>query len=63
VAAAESPDAGGAYFDVLRRVDASAAARDGAVCESVWAETQRALAAAAAKYGLPPALACVEGTA
>lgn len=56
VAAAESSEPG-AYFHVLRRVDPSPAARDAAACERVWAETQRALAAAAAQHGLPASLA------
>ena len=60
VAAAESSEAG-AYFHVQRRVDSSPASRDAAACERVWAETQRALAAAADKHGLPRTLACAEG--
>ena len=60
VAAAESSEPG-AYFHVNRRVDSSPASRDAAACERVWSETQRALAAAADKYGLPRTLACAGG--
>jgi NAD(P)-dependent dehydrogenase (short-subunit alcohol dehydrogenase family) len=59
VAAAES-DEPGSYFHVRRRVDSSPASRDAGACERVWRETQRVLAAAADKYGLPRSLACAD---
>ena len=48
---------GGLYFHRHWEAQASAAVRDAATGEWVWAETQRVLREAAAKHGLPAGIA------
>ena len=57
VAAAFAADAGGKYFHLHREMPPFPLARDPVLRAYVWDETQRLLAASAAKHGLPAAIA------